>query len=270
MVGNELEKRLSLTQYQLLCYLEQSYWQSGEVLSYEAIRANGIVLDKAEYIAAWENSKFVGELQRRGLPERLTRPLATGGAVGGGAVGGFEHVLLTEQQIQVANVMLDMLDKRSRLKKLTELGVSTATYNSWMRDPLYRKYCLDRAEELLASAQPIAHSSLIDRVSSGDLGAVKYFNSMTGRYRERGVAPIEVTMQQTNNYGTDMMLGIVEIIQRHVKDPETLSAIGDEILALNRGETTPPMIILDGDTAPPPVLKGPKYVPALTDTGFNL
>lgn len=59
---------------------------------------------------------------------------------------------------------------------------------------------------------------------------------MTGRYRERAqTAAVEVNV--SNNYGQDTLIAIVEIIQRHVKDPDVLSAIGDDILALQQGKT---------------------------------
>jgi hypothetical protein len=137
--------------------------------------------------------------------------------------------------------MVDILDKRSRLKKLTEFGITTSEYNTWLRDPLYREYCLARAEELLESSQHIAHLSLIDRVAQGDLGAIKYFNSMTGRYRENGASPVQINLSNTNNYGEDKLIAVVEIIQRHVKDPDVLAAIGADILALREGAPGTPV-----------------------------
>lgn len=222
----ELAPKLSKEMYDLLLYLEQAYWRSSSLPSYEAIIAQGVDLAESVYYEAWINPRFVDALRGRGIPEHLLRTEA----------GTFNGKILTEQQMMVANVLLDTLDKRSRLKKLTELGISTGTYNQWLRDPVYRQYCLDRAEQLLLDNQHVAHMSLIDRVSQGDLGAIKYFNSMTGRYRERAqTAAVEVNV--SNNYGQDTLIAIVEIIQRHVKDPDVLSAIGDDILALQQGKT---------------------------------
>lgn len=227
--------KLSKEQYDLLLYLEQAYWRSSSLPSYEAIVAQGIDLAESVYYEAWINPRFVDALRGRGVPEHLLRTEA----------GTFKGRILTEQQMMVANVLLDTLDKRSRLKKLTELGVSTGTYNQWLRDPVYRQYCLDRAEQLLLDNQHVAHISLIDRVAQGDLGAIKYFNSMTGRYRERQSAAVEVNVQ--NNYGNDTLIQIVEIIQRHVKDPVVLSAIGDDILALQRGDNPRPQVpVIEG------------------------
>lgn len=221
--STELVPKLSKEQYDMLLYFEQWYWKRGGLPTYDALKREGIELDESFFLETWSNPRFLDGLRGRGVPEHLLEIER----------GTFRGKILTEQQLTVANVMLDILDKRSRLKKLTELGISTAEYNSWLRDPVYRAYCLDRAEELLDSNQHVAHLSLIERVSQGDLGAIKYFNSMTGRYREKNAAGVEVNV--TNVTGTDMLIRVVEVIQKHVKDPELLAAIGDDILALTTG-----------------------------------
>jgi hypothetical protein len=196
--------------------VEQYYWRTSSIPVF-----NENVCAKQLWDDSWGNAIFLNALAARGIPEHLLRP----------DTGGTTFHVLTEQQMAVANVLLDVLDSRSRIKKLTEMGISTGTYNLWLRDPIYRQYCLDRAESLLVENQPVAHMSLINRVSQGDLGAVKYFNAMTGRYREREKAAVEVNV--SNNFGNEKLIAIVEIIQQHVKDPALLEAIAGDILALN-------------------------------------
>jgi hypothetical protein len=210
-------QRLSKEQYGLLLYVEQHYWRTSSIPVF-----NEAVCPKQLWDDSFSDGRFLDALAARGLPEHLLRP-DTG--------VGFQ--VLTEQQMAVANVLLDVLDSRSRIKKLTEMGISTQQYNLWLRDPVYRQYCLDRAESLLIENQPVAHMSLINRVSQGDLGAVKYFNAMTGRYREREKAAVEINT--TNVFGSTQLIQIVEIIQRHVKDPALLELIGADILALSAG-----------------------------------
>jgi hypothetical protein len=204
--------KLTKEQYGLVLYVEQYYWRTSGVPVYQ-----DSICPRDLWEESWGNALFLDALAARGLPEHLIRPTGAPGT-------------LTEQQMAVANVLLDVLDSRSRIKKLTEMGISTGTYNLWLRDPVYRQYCLDRAESLLIENQPVAHMSLINRVSQGDLGAVKYFNAMTGRYREREKAQVEVNV---NNFGNEKLIAIIEIIQKHVKDPAVLEAIGNDILALN-------------------------------------
>lgn len=217
----ESVSKLSKNQYQLALYLEQKFYRSGSLPSWEAMQHEGIELTEVEYREAWVNPRFLTLLRSRGLPEHLIAP----------SNNPFAGHILSEKQVQVANIMMDTLDKRSRLKKLTELGVSTLEYNRWLKDPVYRSYCLERAENMLHENMPVAHMSLLDRVAQGDMVALKYYYAMTGRYREKSSAGIEVNVQ--NNYGSDTLISIVEIIQKHVKDPEVLAAIGEDILALH-------------------------------------
>jgi hypothetical protein len=252
--ATDVVPKLNKEQYDLILYLEQSFWRSGHLPSYEAIVAEGIELDSETYYESWTNPRFLDALRGRGIPEHLL-PTAS---------GTFRGRVLTEQQMLVANVLLDTMDKRSRLKKLTELGVSTTEYSSWLKDPVYRKYCLDRAEGLLLENQPTAHMSLIDRVAQGDLGAIKYFNSMTGRYRERQSAAVEVNVQ--NNYGTDTLIQIVEIIQRHVKDPEVLAALGDEILALQHNRNGGAVGAVSTGVEGIPEFRNPRIIEGKVDT----
>jgi hypothetical protein len=221
--GTDVVPKLTSDQYALLLYFEQAYWKNGGLPNYEAIIRSGVEVDESDFYEAISNPRFLDGLRGRGIPEHVLK----------GDTTTISSRTLSEKQLTVANVMLDLLDKRSRLKKLTELGVTTAEYNGWLRDPVYRNYCLARSEALLEENQHIAHISLIDRVSQGDLGAIKYFNSLTGRYREKSAAAVEVNVQ--NNYGSDTVIKIVEIIQTHVKDPEVLQRIANDILALQGG-----------------------------------
>lgn len=229
------QPRLSKKQYQLCLYVEQYYYRYGVICTFANLEADigPDVCTKEEWEATWQSELAQQALRARGLPEHLLTHLS---AAPGTKPDPFAGKTLTEQQLAVANVMLDILDTRSRIKKLTEMGISTQTYNMWLRDPVYRQYCMDRAETMLVENQPVAHMSLINRVTQGDLGAVKYFNALTGRYREasqaHSIANANVTV---NQFGTPQLIAIVEIIQRHVKDPATLEAIGGEILALNNG-----------------------------------
>lgn len=248
--ATETLPKLTSEQYKLLLYTEQNYWRRGSLPSYEDITSDGVLLDEALFYETWSNPRFLDGLRGRGIPEHLLAAMSgTSPDYSPAGKSAFDGRVLTEQQLTVANVMLDVLDKRSRLKKLTELGVSTAEYNSWLRDPLYRRYCLERSEGILEEAQPIAHLSLVDRVTQGDLSAIKYLNSMTGRYREKTSAGVEVNVNNIQA-GSDLLIKVVEVIQRHVKDPDLLSAIGDDILKIANPEpiTKPQYNVIEGGT----------------------
>jgi hypothetical protein len=248
MTTTELVPKLNREQYQLLLYMEQYFWRGGGLPTHAQMELEGTNITEDFYFECWNNKRFVDGLRARGLPEHL---LVTDS--GADALNG---KVLTEQQMTVANILMDTLDKRSRIKKLTELGVSTQEYSSWLKDPVYRNYCLERAESLLHENQSIAHMALIERVHQGDLGAIKYFNALTNRYAEKQSADVQVNVN--NNYGSDTVIQIVEIIQTHVKDPETLQLIANDILALQGGVgSTPPQAAF---TSPIPFRRGSQQI----------
>ena len=236
-VKSEVAVKLTADQYQLLLYMEQYYWRRGGLPTYEALseeQESGTgpaapgdhALSEVEFREALENPTFKNALINRGLPRHL---LYASGVLNG--------KVLTEQQMTVANVLMDTMDKRARVKKLMELGVSTQQYSSWLKDPVYKAYCLERAESLLQENLPVAHLALIDRVGQGDLGAIKYFNNLIGRFNDspqsRSQQNIAVNIDnRTIEEDKAQLMQIIEIIQRHVKDPETLEAIGTDILKL--------------------------------------
>jgi hypothetical protein len=236
--------KLTKEQMQFVTYIEQYFWRKGKIPSIQEIEQDGITLHEVE----WFQNTYANELwwkallARGAVTEEMVEEyqdtyeitLNDDANVEGCRAPRFGNHVLTPQQQMVANNMIDVLDRRSRIKKLTEAGVSTSEFNSWLKLPAYQKYCLDRTENLLYENQHIAHLSLIDRVTQGDMGAIKYFNSMTGRFREKSAAGVEINVQ--NNYGTDTLSAIVEIIQLHVKDPEVLQAIATDILALNQNQ----------------------------------
>ncbi len=227
--------KLDNKQYGFMLYIEQYFWKYSSVPSYETLK-NTVRLDIEEefYWSCFRNIRFTDGLRARGVPEHLIASAIRGADE---AQNPFTRYLLTEEQMTCANQMLDILDRRSKIKKLVELGISTNTYNSWLKDPAYQAYCRERAEALLIENQHVAHMSLIDRVSQGDLGAIKYYNSMTGRFRDKAAqaASVEVNVNN-NNYGNDTLIAVVEIIQKHVKDPAMLDAIANDILALKQGQ----------------------------------
>lgn len=235
--------KLNSVQYEFLKYCEQQYWATGRLPAILST-AEFLGLTESAQLEAWRHPLFLEALLSRGIPAHLLAKHL--GAVGVGSQKNWPNSLidtltalpvLTDQQMTVANVLLDVHDKRSRLKKLTELGVSTNEYNLWLRDPVYRAYALSRAEDLLVQNQSVAHLSLINRVEQGDLGAIKYFNSMTGRFRETSGIGGNSGVNVTVNTGTNaLLIEVVEIIQRHVTDPAVLDAIASDILALTKGE----------------------------------
>ncbi len=158
---------------------------------------------------------------------------------------GSESRGLSAQQHLVINTLLDFQDTRSQKKKLADLKINSQTYQGWLRDPAFQTYLTQRAEKLLPDITADAHLALVDNVRRGDLGSIKLYYEMTGRWSSKTVGELNVEF---------LMMKVLETIQKHVTDQATLEAIGDDLMGL-------------GAIAP----QQPVARPAITNTGaFDL
>lgn len=201
---------------EFLNFLEQYWYQYGTVPTRD--RAVELGIPSKLWTDSFQNAEFRKQCLERGISLRgLKLELEPTPA--------WRQMMLTEEQLTVANVLLDNTDNRSAKKKLQDLGISTAKYQSFLKDPTYQDYIQSRAEAMLGENQHEAHIALVDRVRSGDISAIKYFNEITGRYvPSRGESNINVTL---------ILMQMLEIIQRHVRDLGTQELIAQEFLALS-------------------------------------
>jgi hypothetical protein len=214
---SELENKMSDEEYDLLCFIEQIYLQKGKVPTVEFIGLSGFKEDT--YFKAIKKVTF-----RDGLIARGIRLNVLEGLEDTDSDKPWKQWALTEEQLSCANVLLDFTDTRSRAKKLSELGITTAKYQSWLRDPAFQGYLRDRSEGVLQDNQHEAHLALVDRVSTGDINAIKYYNELSGRFVPNKNSNVDI--------GT-VLLRVIEVIQRHVQDPVALTGIGSELMALS-------------------------------------
>lgn len=214
---------LNQVSYDLIVFLEQYYLTHSALPTREAATELGI--DPDVYLKNLKNSEFRTALEGRGVPVGAFDLKANS------ELKSWRDFALTEEQLSVANSMLDLTDNRSRRKKLSEFGVSTQQYESWLRDPTFSAYLRSRSESLLSDSQPDAHLALVDRVRSGDMSAIKYFNELTGRY-----TPVSA-VTSGGGFDTKMVLiRVVEIMQRHLSDqPLILQQIAQELIELSEG-----------------------------------
>lgn len=129
---------------------------------------------------------------------------------------------LTPDQIGMINLMLNLHDTRSERKKLADSGISARTWEGWKRDPRVRDYMRQRSEDILNGAIPDAHLALVERVKTGDMGALKFYYEMTGRYTGQ-------------NAGMDpkvLLTKVFDIIAKHVTNPLILQAIASDFQLL--------------------------------------
>ena len=204
-------------QYEFLNFLEQYWFEYGLIPT--GNRAEELGIPKDLYTGSFRSQDFRDSCRDRGISLKGLE------VIGDGTKAEWKNYMLTEEQLTVANTMLDRTDSRSAKKKLQDLGISTAVYQSYLRDPGFQNYIRTRAENALGDNQHEAHLALIDRVQSGDMSAIKYFNELTGRYvPSSGDKDVNVTL---------ILMRVLEIIQRHVKDLPTQEIIATEFLQLS-------------------------------------
>lgn len=205
------QKKLTDEEYRLLAYIEQEYLLHGAAPTKDVVAATGL-FTSSFYDKCLKKVNFRHAMLNRGISLR-----GLDGEPGGG--------ILSEEQLVAANTMLDLTDNRSRKKKLMDLGISTAKWEGWLRDPVFQSYIRTRSENLLGDNLHESHLALVDRVKSGDINAIKYFNEITGRYVPNATDKADVNA---------VLMMVLEVIQRHVVDPRALSAIGDELVSIGK------------------------------------
>jgi hypothetical protein len=158
----------------------------------------------------WANEDFQEALSNRGVTFRTA-----------------EDVLLTPEQLIVANVFLNTLDKTSIRTTLQTLGVSQIKYNAWQNDPAYVNYVQKRAELMYENLDAELYKSLVQGIQRGDSTLIKLGLEMKGKYVKTEKHTFDVR---------HVLVDVVDIISRHVKNPETLEAIANDLEGLNVSE----------------------------------
>lgn len=166
--------------------------------------------------AAYANESFRYGLKVRGIqaPKSVT------------SVG------LTEEQTAAILTVLNWDDKRTRARKLQELGIKTATWNGWMKQPEFRDYVMNLTVNQMQDALPVAHESLVKAMEKGSTEAIKFYMELTGRHTGDASTMQNVKMVITR---------LIESIQRNVKDPEVLGNIQRDFEMILKGQDPSPI-----------------------------
>lgn len=129
---------------------------------------------------------------------------------------------LTTEQDLFLQVLLDPSDGLTLQKKMRKAGVSMTKYRAWMKNPIFKQYVDNVSEQLLAEN----HTALVQLerlVGEGDLRAIQFKLEMNNRYNPRREATIDMLM---------VMNHIMEILAKHVNDPQVLMAVAGEMKEL--------------------------------------
>lgn len=138
---------------------------------------------------------------------------------------------LSKEQLAAAIKFLDLHDKRALGTKLKEVGVTTTQWYAWMKDPVFKDFVLESSSKDFEDALHEAQHGLRQAIDRGETNAIKFYYEVTNRYNSQTgqVGNIKVVLAQ-----------VLEAIQRHVKDPEVIRAIGQDFEnILQAGGTSP-------------------------------
>lgn len=210
---------LSNEMIDVLTFIEQIWWENNQTVPTDEkiAEATGVGLQTVKNY--WKNSDFRAALNVRGVS--FANELSAGKA-------------LTYAQLQVANMLMNIMDKRSLREKLQTAqlpGVTPAQVGAWMRQPAFQEHLRRRAQDLYEGADVSANIALVKAIDSGDLKAVQLFMEMTGRYTPRSTVDVNIHA---------VLARVVEIVSMHVRDPAILEAIAVDMEALELGK--PPAI----------------------------
>lgn len=127
---------------------------------------------------------------------------------------------LSAEQSYLISLLTNPTDKRTLSAKLKSAGVPYNRYRAWLKDPFFKNYLNNLSERMLSDHQGDVLTQLTAKATSGDMRAIQFFLEVTGRHDPRRMA--EVNIQS-------VLMQIVEVITKHVRNPETLRAIATEM-----------------------------------------
>lgn len=133
---------------------------------------------------------------------------------------------LTSTQVAAAVTIMNFADVRTNEAKLDQLGILPAQYYAWLNDPQFKNLVDNLADQNLQNIRPAAIGEFTKKINAGDWNAVKFWLETTGALQDKEQPQSEQLLKM-----------IVEIIQRHVKDPTIIVAIAQDIKLVSQNRT---------------------------------
>lgn len=203
------KRNLKKKEHNFISYCEQFYFLNNSGFPTPEQAAVALGYSVSEINVMLQNLNVQKALEVRGLPYQSAGVQSNG--------------RLTPTQIASAHTILNFADDRPNDQKLSELGVLPTQWNAWLNDPNFQAYCQKLGENNLKNVRPEALTEFSKLVRKGDFQALKYYFEVTGEFGNTSASASEAQV-------TAVLQLVVESVQRHVKDPETLAAISRDIL----------------------------------------
>lgn len=141
---------------------------------------------------------------------------------------------LDQAQLAAILIVADYNDRRSLTAKLKSIGVTTQTWQGWMKDRNFKDFLHSLSTQNFEDALHVAQQGLLASVDKGDVNAIKYWHELTGRAVSPEVQNVRVLISQ-----------LVQILQTHIKDEAVLVAIGKDIDRVMRGERPSSVVMIE-------------------------
>jgi hypothetical protein len=127
---------------------------------------------------------------------------------------------LSPLQIAVLTTLSNIADNKTLRQKLALHKVTWATFQAWQKQAVFSEMYVKLVGDSLKQAIPAAEIQLANRMTAGDLNAIKYGFEVLGRHDPANKKQIDA----------QKMIGLIlEVIDRRVIDPDTRAAIGSDL-----------------------------------------
>jgi hypothetical protein len=211
--------KLSPEQWDIICYVEE-YWRTNGSFPSEGDIGNELGFSTAKVKENLYTELVKKHITVRGIDWDKDTPDSSPSSQR--RTGKTRR--LSDIQLAVANTLLNPMDRRPVSAKLEALGVTTATYAGWKKSSTFMRYMEAQSEMLYGEYTPDVSAKLTSLAAAGDMKAIKLFMEVSGRWRG-------TQSGETDNVKL-VVVRLVEVIQKHVKDPLILQAIAEDIQAI--------------------------------------
>lgn len=139
---------------------------------------------------------------------------------------------LSAEQLAALAIYLDTSAAATHSQKLRAMGVSSAKWQGWMRQPAFAQRLGDLAGALMRDAIPVAMQRIAEGVDKGDKWAIEMSMEITGVHDRRGDA----------TDARKILMDVFTVLDEMVDDPAILAAIGEKVRA-RMGQSAPQLLV---------------------------
>lgn len=197
-----MSQLLSIEQWNVLNFVDEHHFKTGQFPPLSLI-ARKTKVDQVTIVECLSSPLVQKSLEARGIQWDIV-----------------DDDRLTPRQLACIQLLLNVTDPRSIKEKLESLGISQSTYYGWKKQPYFMTAYRQASENLYGESLPEVHRSLIQNAVHGDFQSQKLMLAISGRWdSSKSVEGMNVQF---------VLMRVLEVIQKHVRDKDALEAIAGE------------------------------------------